>query len=206
MIIGLIMNGFPKIDVLRELLLVPWILSNVVVALLWLWLMDSSVGILNVFLDTIGFQKINFLTTTQLALPSIAVINIWRHMGYTGLLVFAGLQTVPKEIEEAAVIDGATNRQKFWFIIIPHIKPILAFVIITSVIGSFQIYDTVAIITRGSGGPVRSTYVLNLYIFKNAFENYKMGYASAASMMLFVILIGVSVIQMKLLKADKSDV
>jgi ABC-type sugar transport systems, permease components len=203
--IAIIMDRVAKSMVMRGILLIPWILSNVVVALLWLWMLDSSIGIVNGLLGLAGVKPINFITKTQLALPSMAGINIWRHMGYTALLVFAGLQGVPKELEEAAMIDGAGPSRKFFSIIIPYIRPVLAFVIITSVIGSFQIYDTVAIITKGKGGPIDSTNVLNLYIYKNGFESYRMGYASAASMILFAILLGISFIQMKFMNANKAD-
>jgi multiple sugar transport system permease protein len=203
--IALIMDRVAKSMVMRGILLIPWILSNVVVALLWLWMLDSSIGIVNGILGLAGVKPVNFLTTTQLALPSMAGINIWRHMGYTALLVFAGLQGVPKELEEAAMIDGAGPSRKFFSIIVPYIRPVLAFVIITSVIGSFQVYDTVAIITKGKGGPIDSTNVLNLYIYKNGFESYRMGYASATSMILFAILLGVSFIQMKVMKANEAD-
>lgn len=203
--IALIMDRVATSMVMRGILLIPWILSNVVVALLWLWMLDSSIGIVNGILGLTGVKPVNFLTTTQLALPSMAGINIWRHMGYTALLVFAGLQGVPKELEEAAMIDGAGPSRKFFSIIVPYIRPVLAFVIITSVIGSFQVYDTVAIITKGKGGPIASTNVLNLYIYKNGFESYRMGYASAISMILFAILLGVSFIQMKFMKANEAD-
>lgn len=110
---------------------------------------------------------------------------------------------MPKEIEEAAVIDGCTPIRKFFSIILPYIRPVMVFVIVTTVIGSFQIYDTIAVTTKG--GPVTATYAINLFIFKNGFEAYKMGYSSAAAMVLFVILVGVSALQMKLMHAGESD-
>lgn len=201
--IALVMNKSTGSNLLRSVILLPWIMSNVVVALVWFWMMDSGIGILNVLMHKIGLDGINFLTSTEAALPSIAFINIWRHMGYTGLLVFAGLQSVPKEIEEAAIIDGASPARKFFSVVIPYIRPVLAFVIITTVIGSFQIYDTIAVTTRG--GPVTATYVLNIFIYKNSFESYKMGYSSAAAMILFVILVFISALQMKIMRGNESD-
>ena len=205
MVIALIMNkatgtgsGF-----LRGVFLSPWIMSNVVVGLLWFWMLDPPLGIIDALLVKMGLAKINFLTDTRTALPSIAWINIWRHMGYTALLVFAGLQSVPKEIEEAATIDGCGSVRKFFFVILPYIRPVMIFVIVTTVIGSFQIYDTIAVTTKG--GPVAATYAIYLFIYKNGFEAYKMGYASAASIVLFVILACVSFLQMKLMKANESD-
>lgn len=203
MVIALIMNRSNGSEFMRGVFLVPWIMSNVVVGLLWLWMMDPAVGVIDAAFVALGLPKINFLTDTKTALPSVALINIWRHMGYTALLVYAGLQSVPKEIEEAAVIDGCTPVRKFFSIILPYIRPVMVFVIVTTVIGSFQIYDTIAVTTKG--GPVTATYAINLFIFKNGFEAYKMGYSSAAAMVLFVILALVSALQMKLMRAGESD-
>ncbi|MGD1819443.1 MAG: carbohydrate ABC transporter permease [Pleomorphochaeta sp.] len=201
--IALVMDRVISSSVFRGMLLIPWLLPNVVVALLWLWLLDPAVGVINSTIDALGGTPLNFLTSIELALPSIAGINIWRHMGYTALIVFAGLQGIPKEVEEAALIDGASPWIRFTKIIIPYLRPVLAFVIITSVIGSFQVFDTVAITTKG--GPVTATYVIYLFIYKNGFENYLMGYATAASMILFLILLGISFIQMRVMRANESD-
>lgn len=201
--IAMVMDRVVSNSLFRGVILVPWLLPNVIVALLWLWLLDPAVGVLNSVVQSWGWEPINFLTSTKLALPSIAGINIWRHMGYTALIVFAGLQGIPKEVEEAAKIDGASSWTRFTRIILPYLRPVLAFVIITSVIGSFQIFDTIAVTTKG--GPITATYVIYLYIFRNGFEQYRMGYAIAASMVLFLILLGVSFIQMKFMRASESD-
>ncbi len=204
MIIALIMNNASKgVGALRGIYLTPWIMSNVVVGLLWFWMLDPPVGIIDALLVKMGLQKINFLTDTKTALPSVAMINIWRHMGYTALLIFAGLQSVPKEIEEAAVIDGCTPVRKFFSVVLPYIRPVMVFVIITTVIGSFQVYDTIAVTTKG--GPVAATYAIYLFIYKNGFEAYQMGYSSAASVVLFIILAFVSGLQMKLMNGNESD-
>ena len=203
LLIALVMDRVTQSNVFRGVILIPWLLPNVVVALLWLWLLDPAVGVINSVVQGWGWKPINFLTSTELALPSIAGINIWRHMGYTALIVFAGLQGIPKEVEEAALIDGASPWTRFIKIILPYLRPVLAFVIITSVIGSFQIYDTVAITTKG--GPITATYVIYLFIYKNGFESYLMGYATAASMVLFAILMGISFLQMKIMRASESD-
>lgn len=204
LVIALIMNNASRgTGFLRGIYLVPWIMSNVVVGLLWFWMLDPPVGIIDALLMKFGFAKINFLTDTKTALPSIAMINIWRHMGYTALLIFAGLQSVPKEIEEAAVIDGCGPVRKFFSVVLPYIRPVMIFVIVTTVVGSFQIYDTIAVTTKG--GPVAATYAIYLFIYKNGFEAYKMGYASAAAVVLFVILALVSALQMKIMHANESD-
>ena len=204
MIIALIMNKATKgVGILRGIFLTPWIMSNVVVGLLWFWMLDPPVGIVDAVLVKMGLAKINFFTDTKTALPSVAMVNIWRHMGYTALLIFAGLQSVPKEIEEATIIDGCSSTRKFFSVVLPYIRPVMVFVIITTVIGSFQIYDTIAITTKG--GPVTATYAIYLFIYKNGFESYMMGYSSAAALVLFAVLALISALQMKLMNGNESD-
>ncbi len=201
--IAMIMKRIKSSNLLRGALIVPWFLPNVVAALLAMVILDPAIGIVNEGLKAFGFHSLSFLTTTQLAMPSIAGINTWKFMGYTALIIFAGLQAIPSEIEEAALIDGAMGWTAFRKITLPLLRPVLAFVIVTSVIGSFQVYDTVAIATRG--GPVNATWVMNFFIFKNAFEGYRMGYSTAASIFLFVLLVGVGFLQIRMMRADESD-
>lgn len=201
--IAVMMDRLTKSMVVRSILLLPWLLPNVVVGLLWLWLLDTRVGIINAAIQAIGFSAVPFLGSVEWALPSIAGINIWRHVGYTALLVFAGLQAIPKSVYEAAAIDGASEVRQFFSITLPLLRPVLVFVMVTSVIGSFQIFDTVAITT--SGGPVNATEVVNWLIYEQAFERFNMGYATTASIVLFLILIVVSLLQMRFLRADEVD-
>jgi multiple sugar transport system permease protein len=203
MIIALIMARLKASTLLRGALMLPWLLPNVVVALLALVVLDPAIGIVNEGLKAIGLRSLNFLTTTELAMPSIAFVNTWKFMGYTALIIFAGLQGIPREIDEAAMIDGAAGWTAFRKITLPLLRPVLAFVVITSVIGSFQVYDTVAVATRG--GPVNATWVMNFFIYKNAFEGYRLGYATAASIILFAILLGVGFLQIRMMRAGESD-
>ena len=204
LVIAVLMDRFTKSIVVRGIMILPWLMPNVVVGLLWLWLLDPTLGIINVFIEWLGFSPVPFLTGINFALPSIAGINIWRHMGYTALLIFAGLQAIPQSVYEAASIDGASEVRTFWSITIPLLRPVLVFVLVTSVIGSFQIFDTVAITTEG--GPVNATEVLNWFIFEHAFDRFNMGYATTISVVLFLILIVVSVVQMRIMRADESDI
>ena len=119
------------------------------------------------------------------------------------LLFFAGLQTIPKAIYEAAAIDGATERRIFWSITLPLLRPVLVFVLVTTIIGSFQIFDTIAVTT--GGGPIDATRVITWYIFEFAFQRFQMGYATAVSVVLFLILIVATLLQMRILRADESD-
>ena len=203
LVIAVMMSRLTKSIIIRAIIILPWLMPSVVVGLLWLWLMDPTIGIINEALRALGLGTVPFLNLPKTAMPSIALINIWQYVGYTALLIFAGLQAIPGSVYEAAQIDGASEGQMFWKVTIPLLRPVLVFVLVTSVIGSFQIFDTVAITTKG--GPINATKVLNFYIYEQAFTRFNMGYATAISMVLFLILIFVSMIQMRLMRAGESD-
>lgn len=203
MVIAVMMYRLTKSMLIRALIILPWLMPPVVVGLIWLWLLDPNIGIVNVVLKALGLPMIAFLGLPQYAMPSIAMINIWEYVGYTALLIFAGLQSIPGSVYEAASIDGASESQTFWKVTVPLLRPVLVFVIVTSVIGSFQIFDTIAITTKG--GPVNATKVLNWYIYEQAFSRFNMGYATAISIVLFAILVFVSMMQMRLMRAGESD-
>ena len=202
-IVALVMNAASRSGLLRGVILLPWLMPNVVVALLWMWLLDPTLGIINVAVRALGGKMIPFLSSTQMALPTIAGINIWRYLGYTALLVFPGLQTIPKDLYEAAYIDGSADSQTFFHITLPLLRPVLAFVVVTSVLGSFQVFDTVAVTTNG--GPVNATKVFNFMIYQQAFQRFRMGYSTAVSMCLFLILISVGITQMRLMRAGETE-
>ncbi len=201
--IAVMMDKFSKSTIIRGILVLPWLLPNIVVALIWLWLLDPTMGFLNQIIMGLGFQRQPFLGSIDQAMPTIAAINIWRHAGYTAILIYAGLQTIPKEVYEAAAIDGANEQQMFFGITIPLLRPVLVFVLVTTIIGSFQIFDTIAITTKG--GPVDATRVVYWYIYEYAFVRFKMGYATTISVALFVILITITFIQMRYFNANSSD-
>lgn len=191
-------------SIMRGIMILPWLLPNVVVALLWLWMLDPSIGLVNEFLKAMGGDRQPFMGSPDQAIQSIAGINIWRHVGYTSILIFAGLKTIPNSLYEAAAIDGASDLTQFRKITLPLLRPVLVFVLVTSVVGSFQVFDTVAVTTEG--GPAGSTRVIIYYIYQLVFERrIKMGMATAASVVLFSILITVTLIQMRLLRSGESD-
>lgn len=202
-VVAVMMDRVTKSTLVRGLILLPWLMPNVIVGLLWLWLLDPTLGLINVGLEAVGFDSVPFLGQTSTAIETIAGINIWRHMGYTALLIFAGIQTIPASVYEAGAIDGASESRMFFQITIPLLRPVLIFVLITSVIGSFQIFDTVAITTQG--GPIKATEVMNWLIYERAFVRFEMGYATTVSIALFLILIIVSFAQMWLMRAGDSD-
>ena len=201
--LAVIMDRVTKSSIIRGIFVMPWLLPPVIVALVWLWMLDPTLGFINNVLRTLGMGRQPFLGSPDQAMPAIALINIWQYTGYTALLFFAGLQTIPKSIYEAAAIDGATERRIFWSITLPLLRPVLVFVLVTTIIGSFQIFDTIAVTTKG--GPVDATRVITWYIFEFAFERFQMGYATAVSVVLFLILVVATIIQMRILRSDESD-
>jgi multiple sugar transport system permease protein len=197
------MDRLTKSMFVRGALILPYLISNVIAAMIFTWLLDPLLGIVNAALGWFGVPHQSFLGSPDLALPTIAAINIWRHMGLTALLFYAGLQGIPKSVYEAATIDGSSEWTTFWRITLPLLRPVTVFVLVTSIVGSFQIFDTVAVTT--AGGPVDATRVLVYYIYSNAFTFFKMGYATTLSMTLFAILIFFSIVQLRLFRADQSD-
>lgn len=131
------------------------------------------------------------------------MINVWRHVGYTALLLFAGLQAIPTDMYEAAKVDGASEWRMFWRITMPLLRPVLAVVLIMTVIGSFQVFDTVAVTT--AGGPANATNVLQFYIYGSAFGRFQFGYASAMSVALLVVLSAITFLQYRLTRAGHTD-
>lgn len=200
--IALLFDRFVRGSRIRSLLLLPWLIPNVIVALLFLWLLDANLGIVNEVLQFFGLNSIAFFGNPDWAMPTIAGINIWRHMGYTALLILAGMSRIPKDIYEAGALDGASETQMFRQLTLPLLRPVVTFVLVTSVVGSFQIYDTIAVTTQG--GPVRATRVVYWFIYEHAFERFNFGFASAAAFILFMILLVVSVIQMRIMRANES--
>jgi len=200
---AILMHRLTKSTLIRGALLFPYLIANVVVALLWFWLFDYQIGIANAALDAVGISKQAFFGNEHLAIPTIAFVNTWRHMGYTALLIFAGLQAIPRSVYEAGSLDGATESKMFWHITMPLLRPILVLVLVITVTGSFQVFDTVAVTSKG--GPGNASRVIQLYIYEQAFNRQHFGYASAISVVLFVLLLVVAVAQLKLLRGDSSD-
>lgn len=198
-----ILHRLTRSVVLRAMLLVPWLVPNVTIGLLWLFLLDTNVGFVNSALTGVGLQTQGFLTSPDLALASIAGVTTWAGTGYVTLLLYAGMVQIPAQLYESAGLDGAGETRMFFRITLPLLRPILALVLVVSVIGSFQIFDVVAVTT--AGGPLNLTKVIYYYIYQEAFQQFRMGYASAMACTLVLLLAGFTYVQMRLLRASRSD-
>jgi multiple sugar transport system permease protein len=201
--LALLMHRVAKSTIIRGALLLPYLMANVIAALLWFWLLDYQIGIVNHFIEALGLPRVAFFGSEAWAIPTQALINTWRHVGYTALLLFAGLQAIPRQIYEVADLDGASPFQTLWRITLPLLRPVIALVVIVTAIGSIQIFDTVAVTTQG--GPVNASRVLQFYIYQRAFTESDFGYGSALAVILFVILAVVAFVQMKFLRGNESD-
>ncbi|MEU9187221.1 sugar ABC transporter permease [Streptomyces sp. NPDC048484] len=201
--IAVLLQRLTQSAVLRGIVLTPYLMSNVVAGIVWLWMLDTQLGIGNEIIAGLGFDRIPFLADETWAIPTIALINVWRHVGYTALLLFAGLQAIPSDMYEAAKVDGASEWRMFWRITMPLLRPVLAVVLIMTVIGSFQVFDTVAVTTNG--GPANATNVLQFYIYGSAFGRFQFGYASAMSVALLVVLSAITILQYRLTRAGQTD-
>ena len=203
LLVAALMHRLTRSVLLRATLLLPWLVPNVTVGLLWMWLLDTNLGFVNHLLTALGVGPVGFLTDATLAMPSIAAINTWAYTGYTALLLYAGMLQIPQYLYEGASIDGAGEWRMFRSITLPLLRPILALVLVVSLIGSFQIFDTIAVTTQGD--PAGATRVLYYFIYQQAFSYFQMGYASAAAVFLALILGILTAVQLRLLRASTSD-
>jgi len=202
LLLAALMHRLTRSVILRTTLLLPWLVPNVTVALVWLWLLDTNLGFVNQVLEGMGLPVVGFFTNPAFAIPTIATINTWAYVGYTALLFYAGMLQIPSDIYEASAIDGAGEWRIFTRITLPLLKPVLALVLVVSLIGSFQIFDTVAVTTKG--GPVNATRVIYYYIYQQAFTYFKMGYAATMAIVLVLVLGILTLIQLRLLRASQS--
>jgi multiple sugar transport system permease protein len=203
LLLAALMHRLTRSVVLRTTLLIPWLVPNVTVGLIWLWLLDTNLGFVNHLIMGMGLPAVGFFTDPALVIPTISIVNTWAFTGYTALLFYAGMLQIPHDIYESASLDGAGEWRLFTRITVPLLRPIMALVLVVSLIGSFQIFDTVAVTTRG--GPVNASRVIYYYIYQQAFNYFNMGYAAAMAIVLVLVLGVLTAVQLRLLRASESQ-
>jgi ABC-type sugar transport system permease subunit len=171
-----------------------YVVSWVSVALLWLWVLDSSAGVLSSLVRGVGLTPLDWLGDPDVALYTLAAVTIWKIAGYAMVLFIAGLQDIPRSLHEAASLDGAGAWQRFWHVTWPMLRPTAAFVGTTSLILSFQVFDVVRVMTQG--GPVHATTVFVYAIYEQVFMNLRVGRASAEVVIFFVLLLALTALQL----------
>jgi multiple sugar transport system permease protein len=177
----------------RTAVFFPFLISWAAVALLWRYVLDPTFGIVSYYLGKIGITAPGWFTDPAWALPSIIAIDFWHTIGYTFLIMLAGLQTVPNEMTEAARVDGASRAQTFFFVTIPLMTPTLFFASVITFIGAFQIFDPIQIIT--GGGPNDATISAVMYLYQTGFQAFQIGYASAIALVVFAVIMLVTLLQ-----------
>ncbi|OAA30730.1 ABC transporter permease [Kosmotoga arenicorallina S304] len=189
--------------IFRTVYFMPTVTTMVVVAVIWTFLYNPE-GLINLFLQKISFgswQTVDFIKNENWAFPAIMFMSIWQGVGFQMLIFLAGLQEIPISLYEAATIDGANNWQKFMKITLPQLKNTTAFVIISTTILAFRLFDQVKVMT--DGGPNGATYTVVLHIYNMGFKRQYIGYASALTVVFFLLVLAISIIQRFLLKEER---
>ena len=178
----------------RMAFFLPVVTVTVAVALIWRWMYEPRAGIIDVGLRAIGLPGPTWLGDPHWAMPALILMSVWKGFGYNMVLFLAGLQGIPVSLYEAAMIDGANARQRFWSITLPLLSPVIFLAVVLTVISSFQVFDQAVVMTNG--GPANATNTIVLYIYQNGFQYFHMGYASALAWVLFLVLLAITLGQL----------
>lgn len=183
----LLNQRIPALSVYRTIFYLPSVISGVAAALLWMWLLNPTFGLINYLLRVLfGIAGPKWLISKTWVIPGFVLMSLWG-IGGSLVIYLAALQSVPTELYEAASLDGATAWRRFWSVTIPMISPVILFTFITGIIGSFQTFMQAYVMTQG--GPHYASLFYGLYLFQNAFRYFKMGYGSALAWVLFLIIL-----------------
>ena len=195
----LLVRKMPAMGLFRALYVLPYMSTPVAMAVVWSWLFNAQNGLINHLLLLVGVHGPDWLGSTSTALPVVAMVNTWQYAGYNMLFFLAGLLAIPPQLYESASIDGASAFRQFTRITLPLLNSTMLFVLVTDIIGSFQIFDTVYVMTQG--GPGNATNVINYQIYQTAFQNFDVGSAAAMSLVLFAVILVVTVIQFRFFRS-----
>lgn len=194
LIVAILLNQkLPGTTFMRVIYYMPSIASGVAVSILWIWLFNPQVGLVNYLLSLVGIEGPLWLASQDWAKPALIIKSLWG-IGANMIIILAGLQAIPTSLYEAAKIDGANAWHEFWNVTVPMLSPVLFFVIVISTINSFQILTDILVMTQG--GPGTATFVYVYYIYQSAFQYLKMGYASALAWILFAIILVLTLLQL----------
>jgi multiple sugar transport system permease protein len=188
---------------LRAMFFTPVIISSVAAAVIWRWVFDPNLGLLNYVFDALGLPQVNWVNDPTAAMIALITVGVWKTFGINMVLFAAGLDGIPEQYYEAARIDGANGWHRFWKITLPLLSPTTLFILVLSIIGSFQVFDLVYVLTFG--GPLGTTKVLVFYLYEHAFKFFDMGYASAVAYVLFAVLFVVTMFQIRFFRDQVYD-
>ena len=189
---------YPLSGLARTLFFAPNVVSATVIGLVWVWLLDTQFGLVNQLMGHVGIGPNPWLTSTSWSLIGVSIASIWWDLGLAFVLFLAALQDIPKDLTEAATVDGAGRFSRFWFIILPELRPVLSMVVTLQLISTLRIFSQVYVMT--SGGPAGASSSPIYYVYSMAIVRNLFGYASAIAMMLFVVILAVTLVQRLVLK------
>lgn len=191
-------QGWPLSGLARTLLFTPNVVSATVIGLVWVWLLDTQYGLINQYLGRLGLGAVPWLTSVGWSLVGVSFASIWWDLGLVFVLLLAAVQEIPKELHEAAAIDGAGSLHRFWHVTLPQLRPALSMVVTLQLISTMRIFSQVYVMTNG--GPSGSSASVIHYIYHAAIVQNLLGYASAVSVLLFVAIFALTLLQRLLLR------
>jgi multiple sugar transport system permease protein len=189
----LVNQALRGIVIFRSIFLLPYVTVTVALSLVWKWIYLPDIGLINSVLGVFGIDGPPWLTSGTWAMPALILMSVWKGFGYNMVIFLAGLQSIPDHLYDAAKVDGATAWRRFLNVTLPLLSPTTFFVVVISVISSFQVFDQALIMTNG--GPGTATTTLVLYIYQKGFQSFEMGYAAAVALVLFAAIFVFTVIQ-----------
>lgn len=201
--LALLLNrAIPARTLFRAAIFLPVISSFAIVALAWRFLLDPDIGLLTYWVSFLGLPKFSPLRDPDWAMPAVIVVTLWKNIGFNMVIYLAGLQAIAPVLYEAARIDGANTWQQFWNVTWPQLKTTNVFVLVISIIGAFQVFDPVFVLTP-NGGPLFSTETLVSFIYRQGITQFNLSYAAAVGFVLFVIVLVLTLIQMWLTRTGR---
>ena len=186
----------------RSILFTPNILSGAAIAIVWIYIFDPRFGLIYTVLKPLGIDSPKWLTDPNWALPAIVIVYVWKYLGYATVIYIAGLQAIPGDLYEAARVDGASAWMRFRHVTLPGLSPVMFFLILTSILSSFQSFDIINVMTKG--GPVNATNTLIYRLYELGFINFAIGRAGVIGMVLFVMMFAVTLLQLRYLDRQVS--
>ncbi len=182
-------------DGARAVLFAPTLLSGAAISIVWVYLFDPRYGLIAQALSWISVRSPDWLNNPSWAMPAIIIVYVWKNLGFTAVIYLAGLQAIPRDLYEAAKVDGAGVWWRFRSVTLPMLSPISFFLVVTSILNTFQAFDIIQVMTKG--GPVNATNTLVYYVYEQGFVAFNAGRAAAAALVLFVIMLAITLIQLR---------
>lgn len=196
LLMALLLNGALRgRNVVRSIVFSPVMLSGAAIGLVWTYIFDTRYGLLDLFIRGVGLRSPDWLLDTRWALLAVIIVHVWKNVGYAVVICLAGLQAIPRELYEAALVDGASPWSRFRAVTLPGLSPVIFFLVLTTILAGFQTFDVIKVMTNG--GPVNATTTLIYYLYEEGFVGFNAGRAGVAAVVLFLIMLGLTLVQMR---------